>query len=85
VNPRNYLGRFWIDALVHDPVALSYITDVMGAEKVCMGSDYPFPLGEHVPGNLIRQCFATNPDAQARLLRSNALAWLGLPDTAFGS
>ncbi len=76
VPPRDYLGKFWIDALVHDPKALSYVVDVMGADKVCMGSDYPFPLGEHRPGALIKG--VNFPEKlKADLLWENGMRWLG--------
>lgn len=55
VNPREYLGRFWIDALVHDPAMLRFVVDQMGPSRVAMGTDYPFPLGELVPGELIKR------------------------------
>ena len=75
VDPRSYLGRFWIDALVHDPAMLQFVTDLIGPERVAMGSDYPFPLGESRPGELIRSM----PWDEARkemLLSGAALQWL---------
>lgn len=42
---RDYSGRFYFDSLVHDDVQLKAIIDLVGAEKVICGSDYPFPLG----------------------------------------
>jgi len=74
-NPREYLGKFWIDALVHDPKALDYVIEVMGQDKVCMGSDYPFPLGEHHPGKLIEE-MPYSSELKNQLLHSNAMAWL---------
>ena len=79
VNPREYLGKFWIDALVHDEKALEYVTDVMGSDKVCMGSDYPFPLGEHRPGSLIKSMNFSERQKQ-QLLWDNGMQWLGLHD-----
>lgn len=76
-NPRNYLGKFWIDSLVHDPEALRFIIDVMGTDKICMGSDYPFPLGEHVPGELI-DSMPFDQSTKHQLLFGNAMEWLGL-------
>ncbi len=76
VNPRDYIGKFWIDALVHDAKALDYIVDVMGGDKICMGSDYPFPLGEHHPGKLIESTNYSN-DLKEQLLYKNAMDWLG--------
>ncbi len=77
VPPRDHLGSFWIDALVHDPKALSYVVDIMGADKVCMGSDYPFPLGEQRPGALIREMHFPDRIRQD-LLWDNGMRWLGL-------
>jgi aminocarboxymuconate-semialdehyde decarboxylase len=80
VNPRNYIGKFWIDSLVHDDKAMRYIMDVMGEDKICMGSDYPFPLGEHRPGQLIDQMDISN-ELKEKLFSRNAFEWLGM--TAF--
>jgi aminocarboxymuconate-semialdehyde decarboxylase len=76
INPRNYIGKFWIDSLVHDATAMQYIMDVMGADKICMGSDYPFPLGEHHPGRLI-EAMNFEKELQDKLLFKNAQDWLG--------
>lgn len=78
VNPRNYLGKFWIDALVHDPKALEFVVDVMGHDKVCMGSDYPFPLGEHHPGKLIESMENFSASQTEQLLYKNALDWMNI-------
>lgn len=80
VNPREYLGKFWIDALVHDPKALQYVVDVMGHDKVCMGSDYPFPLGEHHPGKLIESMESFTATTTEQLLYKNALDWMGIQE-----
>jgi aminocarboxymuconate-semialdehyde decarboxylase len=75
VNPRDYIGKFWIDALVHDPKALDFVIEIMGHDKVCMGSDYPFPLGEQHPGKLIESRNYTQ-DAKDKLLYENAMEWM---------
>ena len=82
VNPRDYLGRFWIDALVHDPAILRLVVDQMGAHRVAMGTDYPFPLGELVPGELIRSMQYDQPTKEL-LLGGAALDWLGMRKEAF--
>jgi aminocarboxymuconate-semialdehyde decarboxylase len=46
VSPTDQLGTFWSDSLVHDPHTLAEAVRVLGADRVCLGSDYPFPLGE---------------------------------------
>lgn len=77
VNPREYLGRFWIDALVHDPAMLRFVVDQMGPSRVAMGTDYPFPLGELVPGELIKR-MGYDVATTEQLLGGAALSWLGL-------
>jgi aminocarboxymuconate-semialdehyde decarboxylase len=77
VNPRDYIGKFWIDSLVHDEKAMQFIISVMGEDKICLGSDYPFPLGEHYPGRLI-QLMDLPPKLTDKLYSGNALDWLGV-------
>ncbi len=77
VNPRNYIGKFWIDSLVHDEKAMQYILEVMGEDSICLGSDYPFPLGEHHPGRLVENFIKDNTLID-KLLYKNAMNWLGL-------
>jgi aminocarboxymuconate-semialdehyde decarboxylase len=79
-NPRESLGKFWIDSLVHDADALQYIIKTMGEDKICCGSDYPFPLGElNPPGKLIEETIKDTV-LKEKLLYQNALAWLGKPN-----
>jgi aminocarboxymuconate-semialdehyde decarboxylase len=82
VNPRDYLGRFWIDALVHDPAMLRVVVDQMGANRVAMGTDYPFPLGELIPGELINS-MPYDTDTKELLLGSAALEWLAMKRESF--
>ncbi len=77
INPREYLGKFWIDSLVHDEKAMQFIIDIMGEDKICLGSDYPFPLGEHYPGKLI-QSMNLSQTITDKLNYKNAGDWLGL-------
>jgi len=76
IAPSKYIGHFWVDSLVHDEKALRYLIDVMGRDKVCLGSDYPFPLGDHCPGQLI-ESLHLDAALQEELLFQNALRWLG--------
>ncbi len=78
VNPRNYLGRMYFDSLVHDADALRYLISLVGAERIALGSDYPFPLGEAHPGQLIESMDDLSAQVKARLLCGTALEFLGL-------
>jgi aminocarboxymuconate-semialdehyde decarboxylase len=53
--PSQYVNRFYVDSAVFDRRALRYLVDVMGTERVMLGSDYPFPLGEERVGELARR------------------------------
>lgn len=80
VPPRAYLGRFYLDSLVHDADALKGLIRLVGAKRICLGSDYPFPLGEHVPGGLIESMSELIPEVRERLLWRSAAEWLGRED-----
>jgi len=64
-------ARFWVDSLTHDARSLRLLLEVLGPERVCLGSDYPFPLGEPRPGALI-ESLAELPAATRELLLSGA-------------
>jgi aminocarboxymuconate-semialdehyde decarboxylase len=82
VSPEQYVGRFWTDSLVHDARALRFMLELMGDDLICMGSDYPFPLGEQHPGSLIESMDFTEERKQ-KLLYRNALRWLHLSPEKF--
>jgi aminocarboxymuconate-semialdehyde decarboxylase len=85
-SPRDQLGRFWSDSLVHDADALRLALRVFGEDRVCLGTDYPFPLGEYTAesrgmdyaaGELIASVPDLDDGLRAKLLGGNALEWLG--------
>jgi aminocarboxymuconate-semialdehyde decarboxylase len=73
--PQKYLKTFYVDSLVHDPEILQLIVRVFGEDRVLLGSDYPYPLGEHRPGQLIEENFSGL--IKDKLMYQNALHWLG--------
>jgi aminocarboxymuconate-semialdehyde decarboxylase len=75
--PKQYLDRFYVDSAVFDARALQFLVETMGPERVMLGSDYPFPLGEHGIGSLIRSSRFTSAE-KALLLGGNAEKFLGL-------
>jgi aminocarboxymuconate-semialdehyde decarboxylase len=75
--PSYYLNRFYADSAVFDQRSLQFLAGTMGADRVLLGSDYPFPLGEERVGSLIRQSNLSQ-EAKARLLGRNAIRFLGL-------
>jgi aminocarboxymuconate-semialdehyde decarboxylase len=81
-NPREYIGRFYVDSLVHDPDLLRYMLKLMGAHSIALGSDYPFPLGEDRPGEMIEAMDLDRATVE-RLMHGTALEWLGLGHERF--
>uniref|UniRef100_A0A3B4ZSQ6 2-amino-3-carboxymuconate-6-semialdehyde decarboxylase n=1 Tax=Stegastes partitus TaxID=144197 RepID=A0A3B4ZSQ6_9TELE len=82
-SPRKYLGSFYTDSLVHDPTSLKLLTDIIGKDKVMLGTDYPFPLGELQPGSLIESMDEFDDILKDKLLAANALEFLGLKREQF--
>jgi aminocarboxymuconate-semialdehyde decarboxylase len=87
-NPRAYLGKFWVDSILHDPAMLDHYVTLMGEDKIALGTDYPFPLGEWFPddgwqpGRLI-EAMPWAPEKKAKLLGLNALDWLHMDASHF--
>jgi tryptophan 2,3-dioxygenase len=77
--PSHYRDRFYVDSAVFEERTLRFLVDVMGAERVMLGSDYPFPLGEERVGALVRGSQLT-PAAKAQILGGAAHEFLNLPD-----
>jgi len=76
--PRAYLDRIMVDSLVHDPKALSFLLELLGASGIALGTDYPFPLGERHPGATIAAMDDIHDEVRRSLTRDNALRFLGL-------
>ena len=75
INPRDYLGKFWVDSLVHDEVSFDVLMKTVGEDKICVGSDYPFPLGEHRPGELV-ESIDIPIETKQKMMFENAMNWL---------
>jgi aminocarboxymuconate-semialdehyde decarboxylase len=81
-SPRKYLNRMFFDSLVHDSTTLDYLIKLVGADRVALGSDYPFPLGEEKPGSLI-ESMPYDDATRSMLLHGTALNWLNLERRGF--
>ena len=82
VNPRNYLGKFWVDSITHDIDALEYILKMQGSNRVCLGSDYPFPLGDLEIGKFIAESRLASVDKE-NIFHNATLEWLQLDKKNF--
>jgi aminocarboxymuconate-semialdehyde decarboxylase len=77
VNPREYVGKFWVDSITHDIDALKYILNMQGSKRVCLGSDYPFPLGDLEIGKFIEESDLSKTQIED-IFCNATLEWLGL-------
>ncbi|GAA0891166.1 amidohydrolase family protein [Fulvivirga kasyanovii] len=77
VNPREYLGKFWVDCITHDPKMLQYVLDLQGSKKVTLGSDYPFPLGDLEIGRFIEEMDLAKETVED-IFCNSTLEWLKL-------
>ena len=85
INPKEFLGKFWVDSLVHDEKMLRYLVELFGSKRVMLGSDYPFPLGEQsntFPGALIQKTFKDGDPLEEKIkvdiFQNSALEFLGV-------
>ena len=69
--PSGYLRRFHYDTLVQFAPALSYLVDVVGADRVLLGSDHPFWLGDPEPLRVVRSA-GLPTTAETAILGDNA-------------
>jgi len=74
--PSEFLKSIYIDSLVHDQAALRFVAEKLGVDRIALGTDYPFPLGELEPGALI-EASSFSPAEKERLLSGTALEFLG--------
>ncbi len=77
VNPREYLGKFWVDCITHDIDMLKYILSAQGSKRVCLGSDYPFPLGDLEIGKFIADSDLSQ-QTKEDIFANSTLEWLNL-------
>ena len=70
------LRRFFYDTVVFDPNVLRALVDFAGAERVLLGSDYPFDMGDERPAEVVR-ALGLPADEEGAILGGNALRLLG--------
>ncbi|MCB9222955.1 MAG: amidohydrolase [Crocinitomicaceae bacterium] len=81
-NPREYVGKFWIDSITHDIDLLKYVLKMQGSEKICLGTDYPFPLGDLEIGKFIEESDIPKEDIE-NMFCNSILSWLDIEKDRF--
>ncbi len=75
--PSEYLRMTYADTVVHDPRALAHLIAVMGADRVLVGSDYPFAMGDSDPMALLASVPGLDSGQVSAITSENARALLG--------
>lgn len=76
--PSAYLKRIWFDTVLFEPENLSMLVRLAGADKVLMGTDYPFDMGEYRPHDFIAKNTGLDAEAVAAIMGGNAARLFGL-------
>jgi aminocarboxymuconate-semialdehyde decarboxylase len=76
-SPAVYAKRFFYDALVFDPTAVRFVIDSFGSSQVCVGSDYPFNMGDSDPQGTLEKA-GLDAAVLAAITSTNAKRFLGL-------
>lgn len=76
--PSHYLGRFYVDSVVFDERALRLLVDTIGRDRVMVGSDYPYPLGERPVGEVVRKSEFLDARERSLIMTENAQRFLGI-------
>jgi aminocarboxymuconate-semialdehyde decarboxylase len=76
-SPLSLLRRFYFDALTHDADALRFLVEKAGADRVTIGTDAPYDMGEEDPVGMISSLKGLSKRDRERILGLNALALLG--------
>jgi aminocarboxymuconate-semialdehyde decarboxylase len=60
--PSNYLDRFWMDTITHGDAALSFLHTLIGEQRLVLGTDIPFDMGDPAPLDRVRRA-GVDPEA----------------------
>jgi aminocarboxymuconate-semialdehyde decarboxylase len=76
-SPKQLLKRLYFDTITHDPQALRYLVDLVGADHVLLGSDAPFDMGDEDPVAAVLAVDGLGDEARAMICGGNAMRLLG--------
>ncbi|MDH3737661.1 MAG: amidohydrolase, partial [Alphaproteobacteria bacterium] len=76
--PSTYLRRFTYDTIGHANFVMKYLTDLVGPDRVMLGSDYCFDMGHEKPVQNVHSYDWLNEDEKRAIIGGNACRILGL-------
>jgi aminocarboxymuconate-semialdehyde decarboxylase len=65
-DPVEALNHLYTDTIEHDPRVLRFVIEMMGSDRVMLGSDMPFPIGDHEPMDIVNKA-GLKPDQVAAI------------------
>lgn len=76
--PSSYVGNYYFDSLLFDAPSIGFLVEKFGAERVMVGSDYPFVIREVPPGKHLAEVTTLTPAQRDQLHYKTCLEWLGV-------
>ncbi|HAA92589.1 MAG TPA: hypothetical protein DCS82_05635 [Rhodospirillaceae bacterium] len=76
-DPREGFAQLYFDSIVFEPDVLDFLVQRVGIDKVMLGSDWPFPIGDMEPRKVVADCSLSQADKD-KILEGNAQALFGL-------
>jgi aminocarboxymuconate-semialdehyde decarboxylase len=71
LSPEETAGRLYYDTVLHSPLALRFLIDLVGVDRILLGTDYPFEMGDPDPLASLREVPGLSADQEAAIAKSN--------------
>ena len=72
-----FRSHLYFDTIVFEPETLDYLVSKVGPDKIMLGSDWPFPIGDFEPRKVVEAAKLSETD-RAGILGGNAARIFGL-------
>lgn len=76
--PSEYLKGMFFDTITHRPEAVRYVADAVGADRLLMGTDYPFAVKESDPVGFVASVPGLTEEERAAIRGGTACRLLGI-------
>jgi aminocarboxymuconate-semialdehyde decarboxylase len=76
--PSYYMKRFFYDTMVFQPLYLRHLIEVVGVDRVMLGTDFPFDMGETDPVGLIGATQGLSAEDRSAIAGGNAARVFGI-------
>jgi aminocarboxymuconate-semialdehyde decarboxylase len=78
--PSTYLRRIFVDCLVYDEAHLAFLVQQLGADRVVVGTDYPYDMGFYDPVGLVEKTPSLSDGDRRKILGGTAASLLNLQE-----